>query len=139
MSSSRYLEELEKSGMNLIIYKEGNAIFSSSHKGIRTLLEALNMFGKDNLKGVLTVDRIVGRAAAFLNVYMGTSEAHAALISIGAKQVFNENCVRFQFLSETDAIKNPNGTEICPFEKLVQNISNPEEAYVKIVAKLADY
>ncbi|MFQ6053863.1 MAG: DUF1893 domain-containing protein, partial [Candidatus Bathyarchaeia archaeon] len=80
-----YLEELEKTGSSLLIYKGGEVIFYSADGGMRPLLEAIETLGRDKLRGTVVADKIVGKAAALLTVYMGAAEVHAALISAGAK------------------------------------------------------
>ena len=135
---SRYLAMLEDSGQNLLVFKDGELIFSSGSRGVAPLVEAVDAFGREGLMGVVTADRIVGRAAALLNVYMGAVEVHALLISAGAEEVLGEHGVGFIFREETDAIKMRDGVVFCPFERLVQGVSDPEEAYLMIRAKLSD-
>jgi hypothetical protein len=129
---------LEDSGQNLLVFRDGEVIFSSGSRGVAPLVEAVDAFSREELMGVVTADRIVGRAAALLNVYMGAVEVHALLISAGAKEVLGEHGVGFVFREETDAIKMRDGVIFCPFERLVQAISDPEEAYLMIRAKLSD-
>jgi len=135
---SRYLAMLEDSGQNLLVFRGGEVIFSSGSRGVAPLVEAVDAFGREGLMGVVTADRIVGRAAALLNVYMGAVEVHALLISAGAEEVLGEHGVGFEFREETDAIKMRDGVVFCPFERLVQGVSDPEEAYLMIRAKLSD-
>jgi hypothetical protein len=135
---SRYLAMLEDSGQNLLMFRDGEVIFSSGSRGVAPLVEAVDAFGREGLMGVVTADRIVGRAAALLNVYMGAVEVHALLISAGAEEVLGENGVGFVFREETDAIKMWDGVVFCPFERLVQGVSDPEEAYLMIRVKLSD-
>lgn len=136
---SRYLSKLKESGQNLLIFRKGDVIFSSADRGVTPLIEAIDTIGRHRLRGVITADRIVGRAAALLNIYLGAVEVHAMLISVGAKGALQDHGVKFQFWEETDAIKMSDGVIFCPFERLVQDISDPEEAYLKIKAKLADF
>ena len=135
---SRYLAMLEDSGQNLLVFRDGEVIFSSGSRGVAPLVEAVDAFGREGLMGVVTADRIVGRAAALLNVFMGAVEVHALLISAGAKEVLGGHGVGFEFREETDAIKMRDGVVFCPFERLVQGVSDPEEAYLMIRAKLSD-
>lgn len=135
---SRYLAMLEDSGQNLLVFRDGEVIFSSGSRGVAPLVEAVDAFGREGLKGVVTADRIVGRAAALLNVYMGAMEVHAVLISAGAEEVLGSHGVGFEFREETDAIKMRDGVVFCPFERLVLGVSDPEEAYLMIREKLSD-
>ncbi len=135
---SHYLALLEESGMNLLVFRDGEVIFSSASRGVAPLIEAVDAVGREGLEGVVTADRIVGKAAALLNVYMGAVEVHAMLISSGAKEALGDHGVGFVFREETDAIKMRDGVIFCPFERLVQGVSDPEEAYLRIREKLLE-
>ncbi len=136
MSSSRYLDILEESELNLLVFNGDEMVFSSGSGGIMPLIEAIKGLDRDGLGELITADRIVGRAAVLLNIHLGVSEVHAMLISTGAKKLLKDRGIGFQFREETDAIKMKDGVIYCPFERLVQGISDPGEAYLKIKAKL---
>jgi hypothetical protein len=124
--------------MNLLIFRGHDLIYSSSDRGVSPLLGAIEEVGLEGLKGVLTADRIVGRAAALLNVYMGASAVHALVISAGAEELFKGHGVAFDFVEETDMVKDVDGVLFCPFERLVQGISDPEVAFIAIRDKLSE-
>jgi len=136
---SRYLDELEEWGMNLLVYRGSELVFSSDKKGIVPLIDAIDAIGGEGLGDLVTADRIVGKAAVLLNVYLGAREVHAMLISTGAKELLSDRGIPFVFREETDAIKMRDGVIFCPFERMVQDISDPEVAYAKIRAKLAEF
>ncbi len=135
---SRYLEQLVNSENNLMVFRGDELIFSSSGRGIAPLIEAIDAIGTESLRGVTTADRVVGKAAALLNLYMGAAEVHAGVISSGAKKLLSEHGVGFEFLEDTDVVKAKDGVVFCPFEKLVWDVSDPEEAHALIRAKLAE-
>jgi len=135
---SRYLEQLANSENNLMIFREDELVFQSQGRGIAPLIEAINTVGREDLAGVTTADRVVGKAAALLNLYMGAAEVHAGVISSGAKKLLSDHGVGYEFLEDTDVIKAKDGIVFCPFEKLVWDVSDPEEAYALIRAKLAE-
>jgi len=135
---SRYLEQLVDSENNLMVFMEDELVFSSSGSGIAPLLEAIDTVGMEDLAGVTTADRVVGKAAALLNLYMGASEVHAGVISSGAKELLSEHGVGYEFLEDTDVVKAKDGVVFCPFERLVWDVSDPEEAHTLIRAKLVE-
>jgi hypothetical protein len=139
MTLNRYLDELEELGMNLLVYRGGELVFSSDKNGIVPLMDAIDAIGGEGRGDLVTADRVVGKAAVLLNVYLGAREVHAALISTGAKALLSDRGIPFVFREETDAIKMRDGVIFCPFERLVQDISDPEVAYAKIRAKLAEF
>lgn len=86
----------------------------------------------------MTADRIVGKAAALLNVYLGAVEIHAMVMSDGAKALLADYGVSFFFREETDVVKAKDGVVYCLFERLVWDVSDPEEAHTLIRAKLKE-
>jgi hypothetical protein len=120
-----------------MVFRDDEVIFTSSSRGVAPLLEVVDAIGLEELRGVVTVDRVVGKAAALLNLYIWASEVHAMVISVGAERVLQEYGVECVYWVKADAIKEKDGVIVCPFERLVQDISDPAEAYVKIVEKLA--
>ena len=130
-----YLEELDRTGNSLMIYRGGRLIFQSPSKGIRPHLEAIETHG-EALRGTLMVDKIVGRAAALLILYSGAAEAHAQVLSRPGKQVLDMNDLPTSYVELVDHIKMKDGRIYCPFERMVQNISDPAEAYAAIVERM---
>ena len=74
---SRYLEMLEETEANLIVFKDDEVLFSSDRRGVSPLIEVIDTFGQEKLSGVVTSDRVVGKAAVLLNAYMGSREMYA--------------------------------------------------------------
>ena len=139
MRVNRYLAELEESGMNLLVFSGGKVVYSSDERGIMPLVDAIDVIGGEGLGDLITADRIVGKAAALLNVYLGAREVHAMLISAGAKVLLLERGIPFEFREETDAIKMKDGVIFCPFERMVQDVSDPGEAYSMMKERLAGF
>ena len=121
-----------------MIYKEGQLIFESDLGGIRPHLKAINELGK-KLEGTLMVDKILGRAAAFLVIYSKAAEAITAVVSSPGKAVLEKYGVKFSYGEEVPHIKMKNGVIYCPFESMVQGIEDPVEAYQAIVAKMESF
>ena len=135
---NHYLGVLEKSGNSLMIYKDGVLLFESDLGGIRPHLKAINEHGGD-LEGTLMVDKILGRAAAFLVVYSKAAEAITNIVSTPGKQVLEANHLKFSYREEVAHIKMKDGVIFCPFESMVQGISDPVEAYAAIVEKMESF
>jgi len=135
---NHYLDVLEKSGNSLMIYKDRVLLFESDLGGIRPHLKAINEHGGD-LEGTLMVDKILGRAAAFLVVYSKAAEAITNIVSTPGKQVLEANHLKFSYREEVAHIKMKDGVIFCPFESMVQGISDPVEAYAAIVEKMESF
>ena len=84
---------------------------------------------RDFLRGASVADKIVGRAAAMIMVYAGVKEVFASVISNGAIDVFKDAGISFSYSMSTIAISNRRGDGICPMERAVAPIKDPETAY----------
>lgn len=135
---NHYLETLEETGNSLMIYKNNELIFESNLKGIRPHLKAINELGLE-LRDSLMVDKILGRAAAFLVIYSGAAEAIAAVVSTPGKRVLEKYGIKLSYREEVPHIKMENGVIYCPFERMVQGIQDPKEAYDAIVEKMNSF
>jgi len=135
---NKYLEILEKTENSLMIYKDGELIFESALKGIRPHLKAINELGSE-LEGTLMVDKILGRAAAFLVVYSNASETITMILSTPGKQVLDKYGLKYSYQEEVPHIKLENGEIYCPFERMVQGIDDPVKAYTSIIEKMNSF
>ncbi|MEM3551853.1 MAG: DUF1893 domain-containing protein [Candidatus Bathyarchaeia archaeon] len=122
-------------GLTLSIVKDSKAVFESKSKGISDLVRAIESLG-DKLSGASAADRVVGKAAALLFVYVGVRAVYAHILSSRAKTVLENNEVYFEWDGLVDKILNSKMDEACPFEKMAENISSPEEAYRRIKDRL---
>ncbi|MFP3985233.1 MAG: DUF1893 domain-containing protein, partial [Candidatus Bathyarchaeia archaeon] len=85
-----------------------------------------------NLSGAAVADKIVGKAAAFLCAYSNIKAAFALIISESGLEILNKYNIRCQFENTVPTVLNLDKTNPCPFEKLVENITNPQKAYLKL-------
>ncbi len=122
---------LKQKNLDLVIAKNGRIIFENGSQGIRGLLHAIEKLGKESI-GSSVADRIVGRAAAMLCAYFKAASVFAVTISEEGMKVLEDNKVFYRFENRVPNILNQEGTDICPFEKLVMGFTKPEEAYKKL-------
>jgi len=124
-------KELEEKELTLAIAKEGEIIFTSTDKGIKPMYTAVLKL-KEELRGSSVADRVIGRAAAILCKYAGIKELYTKLISDEAIKVLKDGDITFTYDESSPYIKNRDKTDMCPVEKLSQNVDNPEELIQKI-------
>ena len=126
-------ERLNEKSLTLSIVKNGEIIFETVSNGISGFLEAIEKFG-DGLEGTSVADRVTGKAIALLCVYAKVKAVYAIILSKGAKSVFEKHAVYHQWENLVENILDINKAEICPFEKMATEISNPKDAYRKLKA-----
>lgn len=96
-------------------------------KGIRPLLEVMKT--RTAFSEFSVADKIVGKAAAFLFVKMKVAFVYGSVMSEKAKEIFLRCNIPFSYQTLTKVIINRKGDGVCPMEKAVENVSDPEEAY----------
>ena len=129
---SRYLGELRRRGLSLLIYdRAGNTLYSSGEGGVKPLIDAVESLGLRRLRGCILVDKVVGRAAALIAAYINASEVHAVVMSWGAEKTLHRFGIPYSFLVETPYIRGRRGGR-CPFEGIVEGVDDPEEAYRRV-------
>ncbi|MEM2936020.1 MAG: DUF1893 domain-containing protein [Candidatus Bathyarchaeia archaeon] len=127
---------LDQQGLSLLILKGGRTIYSSREGGMLPLLEAIDQLGLRALADSTVVDRIVGRAAALLISHFKAKEVYTKLLSRRAIEILQKNGVAYAAERVVDTIRKKDGTDICPFEKMVLTIDNPEKGYRKLKSEL---
>ncbi|MGD8505349.1 MAG: DUF1893 domain-containing protein [Candidatus Bathyarchaeota archaeon] len=124
-------ERLKRKNLALVIARKGEVIFETSSHGIGGLLRAIRELDKD-MKNSSVADKIVGKAAALLCLHAEVLAVFAVTASEKGMQVLKEANVLYQFENGVPHVLNSVRSGICPFEKLVSNISDPKEAYEKL-------
>jgi len=120
-------------GDTVIAVVKGNTVLTSPLRGIAALLAYVK---NGDLDGASLADKIVGKAAALLMVLGKVKEVYAGVITEEAKAVFVRYNVPFCFSVSANKIMNRQGTDICPMENAVLNISDPQEAFDAVSEKL---
>ena len=107
----------------------------SEKRGILPMIEWLEE-DPECLRGASVADRIVGRAAAMIMVYAGVREVFASVISNGAIELLKDAGISVTYSMSAIAISNRRGDGICPMERLVAPVREPEAAYKKLREKV---
>ncbi|MCL2077969.1 MAG: DUF1893 domain-containing protein [Oscillospiraceae bacterium] len=128
MTDLEKAKALLKSGNygNCVLYSN-EIIHTSNGRGITPMLEFLTA-GLD-LKGFSAADTIVGKAAALLFAFAGVKEVYADVMSQSAVNVFSRFEIRCIYEKLVEKIQNRDGDDICPMERAVENINQPEQAF----------
>ena len=124
-------KRLSQKSLSLVVVKNGEVLFETESHGLGDLIRAINQL-KSSMKGSSVADRIVGRAAALLFVYSGVSAVFAVTISDGGIEILKNNNVFHEFEKRVPRILNLKKTDVCPFEKLVAELSSPEVTYERL-------
>lgn len=125
----RAKEVLKKEKLTCVLTL-GNVMFKSKDKGVQPLLDWMN--SGNNYMSYMIADKVIGRAAAFIDIAMGIREVYAEVISESAKTLLENNHVVVTADTIVPEILNKDKTELCPLEKAVEGIENAAEALMPI-------
>lgn len=128
VAKSRLAEE----GLTLVVVKDQKVVFESRSRGVNSFLAAIDRLG-DRLEDATVADKVVGRAVALLCIYSHVRSVYGEILSRAAKAFLEENSVHTESRVTVDDILNAEKTGVCPFERLVNEIRDPEAAYRKLV------
>ncbi len=122
---------LEKQRLSLVVVKSSEILFTSRASGVLGLVEAIRICGA-NLKGSVVADRVIGKAAALLCAYSGIAAVYAVVLSGPGKKTLKDFGIFVGHQKLVPGILNRDRNGMCPFEKLTEKISYPEEGYHSI-------
>ena len=121
-------EILSTTDCSIVVISYGKIWKKKTGEGIKPILEVIDDMGED-IHGSIIGDRILGRASALLCRYakaqgvyspQGTKTGIALLIMGG---------VPCQVDELVPYIKKRDGDDLCPFEKMLKDVTSPEDAY----------
>lgn len=121
-------------GHTLCLCKDGEKLYSDE-RGIKPIMGFIER-GFD-LSGYSAADIVVGKAAAMLFVKCKIKAVYAKTLSLHGEKVLKEYGIEYGFSNLTEKIINRTGDDICPMEKTVLLLSDPEEAYIALKNKIS--
>ena len=129
------LAKAELRDHSICICKDGR-FFTDDGRGISPMMRFIAE-GLD-LAGSSAADVIVGKAAAMLFVKAGIAEIYGRVTSKTARDYLCDRGIPCSYDTLTDRIINRKGDDICPMEKTVADIDDPEEGYEALKARLTE-
>jgi len=111
----------------LRVYEGDWLVFSSDKDRLLPLLEYLDRFAPQ-YRQVVVFDKIIGNAAALLSVKAGCREVYSPMGSQLAIKTLEKHGIEYHFTEVVPHIQKPDGTDMCPMEKLSIG-KGPEEFY----------
>lgn len=113
----------------------GDVEYTSTLKGIAPLLIPLRE-NPDFFKDAIVIDRVIGKSAAFLLVKGRIHSLHAVILSQHALDLLNLHKIPVTYDKLVPYIINNTQTGMCPMEASVLDLSDPEEAFTTLIAKV---
>lgn len=122
-------------GHSIALCRDGEIIVDDG-RGISPMMKFIGA-GME-LSGYSAADVIVGKAAAMLFVKAGVVSVHGSTMSEAGKAYLESHGVACTWDTLTERIKNRAGTDICPMEKAVAEISDAEAGYAALKRRIEE-
>ena len=121
-------DQIRKRKLAMVIVKNGEILFETQSHRISGFLDAICSLD-EQLRDSAIADRVVGKAVALLCVYIKAKTVYAEVLSKHARIVLDEHGIACSWRELVEYILNADKSGLCPFEKIAQNISNPDMAF----------
>ena len=119
---------IDTSDVSVVAAKNGQVLSKKKGEGIKPFLEIIEELG-DNIHGSIIGDRILGKASSLLCRYSKVRAVYSPQATKTAIALLIMDGIPSQIDQLIPFIKNRDGSGLCIFEKMLENISSPEEAY----------
>lgn len=130
MMMKEELKNLVRQGnYNCILLEDDRVIMTSLEKGVAPLYNYIKENTEFPTGKVEIIDKIVGRAVAFLAVYLNVSYINTKIISKTALDVLEENNIKVEYEEIVPYIFNRNKDGQCPMESALTDIKDSHEAF----------
>jgi hypothetical protein len=117
--------------LTLCVVKKQNVLFESKARGVAAFIDAVGEL-ENKLEGSSVADKVVGKAVAWMCIYVKVSAVYAATLSETAKALFEKYSTHVEYVDLVKNILRADRSNICPFEQLVSDVSDPGEGYKKL-------
>lgn len=117
--------------LTLCIVKDGKIIFETRQHGVSGFLDAIEKSGK-TLEASSVADRVAGKAIALLCAYAKVNAIYADTMSSKAQTLLKQYHVQHEWHSVVEDILNKDRSDVCPFEKLAEQMSDPAASYERL-------
>jgi hypothetical protein len=84
------------------------------------------------IDGGIVVDKVIGRAAAFIIISGKAAAAHGELVSEDAVALLTKHHIPVTYTKIVPRILNRRMDDLCPLEKSVQGIDDPAQALISM-------
>lgn len=117
------------------IVRQNSMLYKAKTNGIFPLLQFIE---QGVLRDSEVVDKVIGKAAAFLMVYGGVKRVHALTISEHALQVLQDHSIMITYDQSVPYIINRKKDGMCPMEQTVLTCEDAALAYELLLQKTKD-
>ncbi len=120
-----------------VVLKSGAIVHAGHGRGVGPLVRLYDS-SPETLYGAVVVDKVIGRAAAFMAILGGAVHVHGLVMGRGAEELLAAHGIEASHDRLVECIMNRSNDGPCPLEAAVSGIQDPEEALVAIRTRIAE-
>ena len=117
-------DELIKNNYSILTSKG----YFSYENGIKPVINKLNE-DINFFKGLVVVDKVVGKASAMLLSLSGAKEVYALVLSKSGEDILRKYGVIYHYDELVECIMNRKGDDMCPMEKAIKDVNDLKDCY----------
>ena len=122
---------------SFVVIKEGRIIYQDRGNGVKPIMKLLDA-DRTILKDAVVVDKLIGKAAALLLCLGEVSQIHAITMSEAGREYLKQAGIYAECEKCIGMISNRKKDGICPLERAVCDIWDPQSAYEILKKTIAD-
>ena len=123
---------------DLSLYSIGpDGEYTSRASGIFPVLDPMRR-DRFFFKDCLVADKLIGKASGILLIYSSVKEVYGIVMSKNAVELFEHYGIPYHYDTLVERIVNRRGDDLCPMEKTVADIDDPEEGYEALKKRLSE-
>lgn len=128
---------LKTGNISCVVIKDNLIVYTINGHGISPLLDLYNN-QPEMLCNAIIVDKIIGKAAAMILTAGGAAAVYGEIMSASANKYLSECGIEVQYGMCVDVISARDGLGICPIERSVLGINDPETGIKAITQIIED-
>ena len=129
------IKQIQNNKAAALIIKNNQIIAQATGKGI---LPILKLHDNQVLKGGSLIDKVIGRAAAFIAIDGNVQTVYGEMMSEDALQLLKNHKIPATYGKLVPQILNRDKSGLCPMEQTVLGIQSPDEALKLLRKKLKE-
>ncbi len=118
---------LNENQYSCVLLKDGNIIMTSFEKGIAPLYNYIKSYNQLTGGYIHLGDKIIGRASAFLAIYLGVSYIYTDIISETSLDILKHYNIEVEYGHIVPYIENRKKDGQCPMEQSLEGILDVNE------------
>lgn len=122
---------IKKGEAGCVIIKDNEIIRSLSGRGVSPLITIYEN-EPQVMQDSYIIDKIIGKAAAMIIMLGGAKKVYGEIISVSGYDFLQEQGCTVDYGQKVEQIVNRSGDGMCPLEKSILNIEDPEKAYQQL-------